>query len=145
MKKLFTILALCITVLTTSMASFADPPFDRGHGPKGPKGGGPRGEWNDRGPGFGRDHDDDRIRDERRMREERGFERLKQHRWQPGYVMPQHYRGNGYKVDYKDSNLPKPGRNQQWYKINNDYILVDTDSNSIVSIRGFKAIDPRYR
>ena len=31
MKKLFTILALCITVLTTSMASFADPPFDRGH------------------------------------------------------------------------------------------------------------------
>ncbi|AMM27867.1 MULTISPECIES: RcnB family protein [Acinetobacter] len=137
MKKLFTILALCITVLTTSMASFADPPFDRGHGPKGPKGGGPRGEWNDRGPGFGRDHDDDRIRDERRMREERGFERLKQHRWQPGYVMPQHYRGNGYKVDYKDSNLPKPGRNQQWYKINNDYILVDTDSNSIVSIRGF--------
>lgn len=137
MKKLFTILALCITVLTTSMASYADPPFDRGHGPKGPKGGGPRGEWNDRGPGFGRDHDDDRIRDERRMREERGFERLKQHRWQPGYVMPQHYRGNGYKVDYKDSNLPKPGRNQQWYKINNDYILVDTDSNSIVSIRGF--------
>jgi len=137
MKKLFTILALCITVLTTSMASFADPPFDRGHGPKGPKGGGPRGEWNDRGPGFGRDHDDDRIRDERRMREERGFERLKQHRWQPGYVMPQHYRGNGYIVDYKDSNLPKPGRNQQWYKINNDYILVDTDSNSIVSIRGF--------
>lgn len=137
MKKLFTILALCITVLTTSMASFADPPFDRGHGPKGPKGGGPRGEWNDRGPGFGRDHDDDRIRDERRMREERGFERLKQHRWQPGYVMPQHYRGNGYKVDYKDSNLPKPGRNQQWYKINNDYILVNTDSNSIVSIRGF--------
>ncbi|MGB9037621.1 RcnB family protein [Acinetobacter calcoaceticus] len=137
MKKLFTILTLSIAVLTTSMASFADPPFDRGHGPKGPKGGGPRGEWNDRGPGFGRDHDDDRVRDERRMREERGFERLKQHRWQPGYVMPQHYRGNGYKVDYKDSNLPKPGRSQQWYKINNDYILVDTDSNSIVSIRGF--------
>ncbi|CAI3153689.1 MULTISPECIES: RcnB family protein [Acinetobacter] len=137
MKKLFTILTLSIAVLTTSMASFADPPFDRGHGHKGPKGGGPRGEWNDRGHKFDRDNDEDRVRDERRMREERGFERLKQHRWQPGYVMPQHYRGNGYKVDYKDSNLPKPGRNQQWYKINNDYILVDTDSNSIVSIRGF--------
>ncbi|GAA5560591.1 MULTISPECIES: RcnB family protein [Acinetobacter] len=132
MKKLFTTLTLCITVLTTSMASFADPPFDRGHGPKG----GPHGEWNDRGHKFDRDNDDDRFRDERRMREERGFERLKQHRWQPGYVMPQHYRGNGYKVDYRDSNLPKPDRNQQWYKINNDYILVDTDSNSIVSIRG---------
>ncbi|WP_171251028.1 RcnB family protein, partial [Acinetobacter baumannii] len=35
------------------------------------------------------------------------------------------------------NNLPKPDRKQQWYKINNDYILVDTDSNSIVSIRGF--------
>ncbi|NUF52701.1 RcnB family protein [Acinetobacter seifertii] len=114
------------------MASFADPPFDRGHGPKG----GPRGEWNDRGHKYDRNDDEDRFRDERRMREERGFERLKQHRWQPGYVMPQHYRGNGYKVDYRDSNLPKPDRNQQWYKINNDYILVDTDSNSIVSIRG---------
>ncbi len=133
MKKLFTTLTLCITVLTTSMASFADPPFDRGHGPKG----GPHGEWNDRGHKFDRDNDDDRFRDERRMREERGVERLKQHRWQPGYVMPQHYRGNGYKVDYKDNNLPKPDRNQQWYKINNDYILVDKDSNSIVSIRGF--------
>ncbi|NUG12730.1 RcnB family protein [Acinetobacter seifertii] len=117
------------------MASFADPPFDRGHGQKGPKGG-PRGEWNDRGHKYDRDDDEDRFRDERRMREERGVERLKQHRWQPGYVMPQHYRGNGYKVDYRDSNLPKPDRNQQWYKINNDYILVDTDSNSIVSIRG---------
>ena len=50
--------------------------------------------------------------------------------------MPQHYRGNSYKVDYKDTNLPKPARNQQWYKINNDYILVDSDSNSIVNIRG---------
>ena len=35
------------------------------------------------------------------MRQERGVERLRQHRWQEGYVMPQHYRGNSYKVDYK--------------------------------------------
>jgi len=67
MKKLFTTLTLCITVLTTSMASFADPPFDRGHGQKGPKGG-PRGEWNDRGHKYDRDDDEDRFRDERRMR-----------------------------------------------------------------------------
>ena len=72
-----------------------------------------------------------------KMREERGVERLKQHRWQAGYVMPQHYRGNGYKVDYKDNNLPKPGRNQQWYKINNDFILVNADDNSIIRIMGF--------
>ena len=40
------------------------------------------------------------------------------------------------KVDYKEENLPKPSRNQQWYKINNDYILVDSDNNNIVNIRG---------
>ena len=122
-------------LMTTSMASFADPPFDRGHGPKGPKGG-PRGEWNDRGHKFDRDDNGDRVRDERRMREERGFERLKQHRWQPGYVMPQHYRGNGYKVDYQEHNLPRPERKQQWYKINQDYILVDVENHHILRIAG---------
>ena len=34
MKKLFTILALCITVLTTGMASFADPPLTEAMAPK---------------------------------------------------------------------------------------------------------------
>ncbi len=31
-------------------------------------------EWNDRGHKFDRDDNGDRVRDERRMREERGFE-----------------------------------------------------------------------
>jgi len=44
------------------------------------------------------------------------------------------HRGNGYKVDYKDHSLPKPARNQQWYKINNDYILIDSGSNDILRI-----------
>lgn len=74
---------------------------------------------------------------DRRERQERGVQRLKQHRWQMGYVMPQHYRGDGYKVEYREFNLPKPSRNQQWYKINNDFILVESDSNSIVRIVGF--------
>ena len=98
----------------------------------------------ERGPGhhqakksreFHDDHQDQY--DKRRMREERGVERLKQHRWQAGYVMPQHYRGNGYKVDYKYNNLPRPGRNEQWYKINNDFILVNSDDNSIIRIMEF--------
>ncbi len=74
--------------------------------------------------------------DKRRMREERGVKRLQQLRWQPGYVMPQHYRGNGYKVEYKEHNLPRPDRKQQWYKINNDYILVNSENNSIIRIVG---------
>ena len=137
MKKVFIILILGSTTLFSSVGSFAGPHFDRDDS----RGGGwqgrnldrdddPRGNWQRR-PG-----EENRDR-ERRMRQERGVERLKQHRWQEGYVMPQHYRGNSYKVDYKNNNLPKPGRNEQWYKINNDYILVNSDDNSIVRIRGF--------
>ena len=137
MKKIFIILVLGSTTLFSSMGSFAGPHFDRDDS----RGGGwqgrnldrdddPRGNWQRR-PG-----EENRDR-ERRMRQERGVERLRQHRWQEGYVMPQHYRGNSYKVDYKNNNLPKPGRNEQWYKINNDYILVNSDDNSIVRIMGF--------
>ena len=137
MKKVFIILILGSTTLFSSMGSFAGPHFDRDDS----RGGGwqsrnldrdddPRGNWH------GRPGEENRDR-ERRMRQERGVERLKQHRWQAGYVMPQHYRGNSYKVDYKDNNLPRPGRNEQWYKINNDYILVNSDDNSIVRIMGF--------
>ena len=127
MKKIFIILVLGSTTLLSSMGSFAGPHFDRDDDSRG-------GRW--QGRNFDRPDDENRMR-ERRMREERGVERLKQHRWQAGYVMPQHYRGNGYKVDYKYNNLPRPGRNEQWYKINNDFILVNSDDNSIIRIMGF--------
>ncbi|MFV5490370.1 RcnB family protein [Acinetobacter sp. ASP199] len=83
-----------------------------------------------------RDRADNNQEDRRRMREERGVKRLQQMKWQPGYVMPQHYRGKGYKVEYRDHKLPKPDRKQQWYKVNNEYILVDSDNNSIIRILG---------
>ena len=127
MKKFFIILVLGSTTLLSSMGSFAGPHFDRDDDSRG-------GGW--QGRNFDRPDDENRMR-ERRTREERGVERLKQHRWQAGYVMPQHYRGNGYKVDYKYNNLPRPGRNEQWYKINNDFILVNSDDNSIIRIMGF--------
>ena len=85
MKKIFIILVLGSTALFSSMGSFAGPHFG---GDDDSRGGG----W--QGRNFDRPDDENRVR-ERRMREERGVERLKQHRWQAGYVMPQHYRGNG--------------------------------------------------
>lgn len=72
---------------------------------------------------------------EQRSREQRGVKRLQHMKWQTGYVMPQHYRSDGYKVEYKDNNLPKPARNQQWYKINNNYILLNSETNSIIKIQ----------
>jgi Ni/Co efflux regulator RcnB len=73
---------------------------------------------------------------EQRSREQRGMKRLQHMKWQTGYVMPQHYRSDGYKIEYKDNNLPKPARNQQWYKINDNYILLNSETNSIVKIQG---------
>lgn len=76
----------------------------------------------------------DQIQERRRSIQENGMQRLKKMRWQVGYVMPQHYRGNAYKIEYKEYNLPKPSRNQQWYKINKNYLLINADDNSIISI-----------
>lgn len=127
MKKIFAILAISFSAFMTSHIAVAGPDWDDDRD-------------NERGQSKKQrnyqKYDDDDIREKRREREERGVRRLQQHKWQTGYVMPQHYRGNSYKVDYKNTNLPKPARNQQWYKINNDYILVDSDSNNIVNIRG---------
>jgi Ni/Co efflux regulator RcnB len=128
MKKMMAILTISFSALLASSLSSAAPHFDN------------RGDDHPRSnQGKGRDfrdsdQDDERMQDKRRMREERGVKRLQQHQWQTGYVMPQHYRGNGYKVEYKEHNLPKPARNQQWYKINNDYILIDSGSNGILRI-----------
>ncbi|MPW44421.1 RcnB family protein [Acinetobacter guerrae] len=131
MKKILTVLTLSLTALISTVA-VAGPYFDRDNSDDFPQ------TRKERGYDHNRDHDDEQLRSEqRRVREERGVQRLKQHRWQAGYVMPQHYRGNGYKVEYRDHNLPKPDRNQQWYKINNDYILVNSSTNDIIRILGF--------
>ncbi|MGE8559163.1 MULTISPECIES: RcnB family protein [unclassified Acinetobacter] len=133
MKKILTILAISFSALMANSITTAAPHEKHGNHYGWDQSG--QQKFNNKGRDFR--EDDDEMQDKRRMREERGFQRLQQHKWQPGYVMPQHYRGNGYKVDYKSHDLPKPSRNQQWYKINNDYILVDTDSNNIVRIQGF--------
>ncbi|MBO6152112.1 Nickel/cobalt transporter regulator [compost metagenome] len=131
MKKILTILAISFSALMANSVTTAAPHDNDRDWDQ------PRHQSDNRGRDFRDNDDDERMQDKRRVREERGVKRLQQHKWQTGYVMPQHYRGNGYKVDYKEHDLPKPSRNQQWYKINNDYILVDTDSNNIVRIQGF--------
>ena len=131
MKKILTILAISFSALMANSVTTAAPHDNDRDWDQ------PRHQSDNRGRDFRDNDDDERMQDKRRVREERGVKRLQQHKWQTGYVMPQHYRGNGYKVDYKNHDLPKPSRNQQWYKINNDYILVDTDSNNILRIQGF--------
>lgn len=120
MKKMLTALAISVSALLTTALVYADPKEQRFDAQREK----PRDS-----------HVAPHERSEkRRAREESGVKRLQQMRWQQGYVMPQHYRGNSYKVEYEAFNLPKPSRNQQWYKVNKDYLLVDSDSNNIIKI-----------
>ena len=132
MKKILTVLAISFSALMTSSLTTAGPHHDQDRAYDHP-----RNFNSDKKQNFrDADDNDERMQEKRRMREERGVQRLQQHKWQTGYVMPQHYRGNGYKVEYQDHDLPRPDRKQQWYKINNDYILVNSENNNIIRIRG---------
>ena len=56
--------------------------------------------------------------------------------WRRGEVLDRAYRGQGYWVnDYRQyPRLYAPAKNQRWVRVDNDYILVNTLSNVIVSI-----------
>lgn len=57
--------------------------------------------------------------------------------WKAGQVIPSQYR-KGRSVDHKKySNLTKPAKNQQWVKVNNDYVLINTVNHKIIkTIKG---------
>lgn len=135
MKQSLTAMALCLTVWLSIPVAFAAP-----HGGGGGNfGGSGANSFSNNDDGFFNRADNDGfslqdLQERRRAREERGFQRLKQLKWQTGYTMPQHYRSDRYKVDYDDYNLPKPARGQQWYKVNSDYLLIN-DDNIILQVR----------
>ncbi len=70
MKKILTVLAISFSALMASSLSTAAPQFDHDH------------------PRYGNEPRGRDFRDS--VREERGVKRLQQHKWQQGYVMPQH-------------------------------------------------------
>lgn len=57
------------------------------------------------------------------------------HDWKAGQKVPAQYRGQGYKVDHsKYRKLSKPGHQQQWIKVNGDYVLTSTLTHTIIRI-----------
>ena len=59
------------------------------------------------------------------------------HDWRVGQKVPSKYYAQSYKVDHKKfKKLSKPGRNQQWIKVNGDYVLTNVMSHSIIKIIG---------
>ena len=59
------------------------------------------------------------------------------HDWRVGQKVPSQYHGKSYKVDHaKYKKLSKPGKNQQWIKVNGDYVLINVISHNIIKIIG---------
>lgn len=55
--------------------------------------------------------------------------------WKVGQKVPAQYHGQSYKVNHsKYKKLSKPGRNQEWIKVNNDYVLTNTITHVILKI-----------
>ena len=57
--------------------------------------------------------------------------------WRSGQYLPSQFSSSRYQVNYKNyRQLPKPGKYQQWYKVNGDYVLVNERNNRIIRIIG---------
>lgn len=81
-----------------------------------------------------RDHD--RYQDHRHYDEQRRLHRVDPSRdWRVGQVLPCYWDQSRNEVNYRHyKGLNKPGRYQQWYKINGDFVLVNERNNRIVRI-----------
>ena len=57
------------------------------------------------------------------------------HDWQQGHKVPDQYHGNSFKVDAsKYKKLSTPAKNQQWIKVNGDYVLMNTATYKIIKV-----------
>jgi len=57
--------------------------------------------------------------------------------WRSGQYLPTQFSSSRYQVNYKNyRQLPRPGKYQQWYKVNGDYVLVNERNNRIIRIVG---------
>lgn len=84
---------------------------------------------------YAEQHDHDWHKEDGRWKDQR-YQRINPSRdWRVGQTLPRSYDSSRYAVDYRDAKrLHKPTRNQQWYKINGDYVLVNERNNRIIHI-----------
>ncbi|WP_425919005.1 RcnB family protein [Acinetobacter sp. TSRC1-2] len=55
--------------------------------------------------------------------------------WRVGQTLPRQYSSSRFQISDREARqLPKSSRNQQWYKVNGDHVLVNERNNRIVRI-----------
>lgn len=130
MKKLFTALAISMSALVASTA-MAGPNDHRDHRFQSKQ---PPAHWNNQ-------HKDPRFNDHRsasRYDNNGRYNSVNPSRhWRTGQALPRQFSSSRFEVDHRElRRLPKASRNQQWYKINGDYVLVNERNDRIVRIIG---------
>jgi Ni/Co efflux regulator RcnB len=132
MKKTLTVLCAAL-VLSTPLASFAQPGPDRyddGHGPS-HQGYEPHGQ-----PERHDHHDNGRYPayHNPNFRPEAGMP-MPHQQWHRGYVVEPRYRADRYWVtDWRARHLYAPPRDHRWLYVNGDYVLVAIASGVVVSV-----------
>ena len=120
MKKVLTTIALSLSALLATSAMAApqhDPRYNHNPHKSAP-------HWDAKDS---KKWNDDRRHNNREVNPSRD--------WRSGQVLPRQYDNKRFKVSDREARrLPNTGRFQQWYKINNDYVLVNERSNRIVRI-----------
>lgn len=126
MKKVLTTIALSLSALVATSA-MAAPQHDPRYAPHKPAP-----HW---------DHKDAKKwedrRDDRRWNDKRYYNRVvnPSRDWRVGQKLPNQYDNRRFEVSgYEARRLPNAGRNQQWYKINGDYVLVNERNDKIIRI-----------
>lgn len=124
MKKLFTAIAISMSALMAT-ATMAAPHYDQDHRYQSK----PAPHWNNKQ----QVHKNDRF-----DRNHRQYSSVNPSReWRTGQTLPRQFSSSRFEADRNQiKRLPKAGRNQQWYKINGDYVLVNERNDRIVRIIG---------
>ena len=146
MKKLLTTVALSLSaVMATSVAMAAGPGHDQRFDPR--KAPPPPAHVVKQGPQFKHNappppvhankyKDDRRVNDNRfddkRFNDKRQFNNSN---LRVGQTLPRSYDSKRFEVNSRDARgLAKAGKNEQWYKVNGDYILVNEKNNRILRV-----------
>ena len=54
--------------------------------------------------------------------------------WRVGMTIPYRYQSQQYRIDHRHHRLGKPNKNQQWLRINGDYVLVNVKNQKVVRL-----------
>ncbi len=141
MKKVLTTVALSLSALMATSAAMAAPgpgPDHRMDPRKAPPP--PAHVVKQQGPQMKQPAPHLKKQDDRRFdqRAHAGKQQVNPSRdWRVGQALPKAYDSKRFQADDRDTKgLQKAQKNQSWYKINGDYVLINEKTNKIIHIVG---------